>query len=98
MGSSNRTIKLQKRLFNQKSLVAKKLKFITGESSAALIPSSPKSAKLMRLKTISKKPPTKFQEFRLSHQKPKSRGRRAMVEDLLSQKKDDVSRRLFCAK
>ena len=33
-------------------------------------------------KAISKKPPTKFQEFRLSHQKPKSRGRRTLIEEL----------------
>ena len=57
--------------------MAKKLKFVTKTETA-----SPNTSKLPRAKAISKKPPTKFQEFRLSHQKPKSRGRRTFIEEL----------------
>lgn len=76
--ANERLMKLHKRLFkNQQSLVAKKLKFVTKTETV-----SPKTSKLPRAKAISKKPPTKFQEFRLSHQKPKSRGRRTLIEEL----------------
>ena len=44
----------------------KKLKFLTGGDQQLA-----KSAKLAKSKTISKKPTTKFQEFRLSHSKPR---------------------------
>ena len=58
--------------------LSRKLKFLTEAEKNA----SPKSTKLVRSKAIVKKPPTKFKEFRLSHQKPKSLGRRARIEDL----------------
>ena len=55
----------------------RKLKFIIDA-----INGSPKSTKLAKSKAICKKPPTTFNEFRLSHQKPKGKGRRALLEDL----------------
>lgn len=84
-------------------MVSKKLKFVTAAEGTTTKASSSKSAKIMRSKTISKKPPTKFQEFSLSHSKPKSGGRRAKVEDLLTagaitSGKDSVNRRLIFGK
>jgi len=58
-------------------VTARKLKFIMDADAA-----SPKSTKLAKSKAICKKPPTTFNEFRLSHQKPKGKGRRALLEDL----------------
>lgn len=45
--------------------------------------------KLAGSKTICKKSPTKFQEFRLSHSKPRVRGRRALLEDLYKTSEKD---------
>ena len=73
---------LREKLANRNPLaVPKKLKFLTG---AAIEEQLAKSAKLAKSKTISKKPTTKFQEFRLSHSKPRvcGGGRRALLEDL----------------
>jgi hypothetical protein len=55
--------------------VSRHLKFLTGNET-------PKSLKLPGSKGISKKPPTKFQEFRLSHSKLRLRGRRNLLDDL----------------
>lgn len=64
----------------QHMATVRKLKFIIDTAG------SPKSTKLAKSKAISsrmcKKPPTTFNEFRLSHQKPKGKGRRALLEDL----------------
>ena len=57
--------------------VAKKIKFAISD---ALMTKS--SVKRPSSKGICKKPATKFNEFHLSHTKPKGRGRRTLLEDL----------------
>ena len=72
--------------------VSRKLKFLKASdsfSAAKTISKRPES------KSITKKPPTKFHEFRLSHQKPKNSGRRIQLEDLYktSEKKMNGAKR-----
>jgi len=52
-----------------------------------------KSTKLLKSKTINKKPVTTFKEFCLSHQKPASRGRRTLLEDLFKKSATSAAKR-----